>query len=194
VGACGAIGAAAVLLFTAAPAAAGAFLAMQAGGFVPWQGDAGYSLALQLTGSNAAARSRWGGEFEFRNFDSTIVGVSGVEVESYIVRGVWQYFFMPDRFLTPYVGFGLGVSIDVVDDDKVDRVRSMDTIGSTSAGLDGLFLAGLQMAIPGVDALSVYAEGRVGFGFAVYGRHDNNSVETENLGGGSGNLGLRFRF
>ncbi|MDH3520313.1 MAG: hypothetical protein OEM49_07635, partial [Myxococcales bacterium] len=176
------IGVAAALL-AAVPAAAAGYMAMQGGVFGPWQGDVGYTLALQMLGSNAGGKSRWGGEFEYRNFDSSIVDVPGVEVESYIFRGMWQHHFAPDRVVSPYLGLGLGIAIDVVDDHKVDRARGVDTIGSTSAGLDGIFLFGVQAAIPGTDYLSVYGEGRVGFGFSVYGRNDTDRVQSENLGG-----------
>jgi hypothetical protein len=190
----GVLTAGAATLLAAAPAGAVGYLSMQAGVFDPWQGDAGYSLALQLLGAKASGKSRFGGEFEYRNFDSDIVDVPKVRVESFIFRGLWQHHFAPDRFVSPYLGVGLGVAIDVVDDHKVDRARGIDTLGSTSAGLDGVFLLGLQMAIPGTDSLSLYGEGRAGFGFAIYGRHDTDRLRSENLGGISGSLGLRYRF
>jgi hypothetical protein len=184
----------AVALLTASPAFGAGFMSVQGGGFVPWQGDAGPSIALQLLGSSSTAKARFGGEFEYRGFDSTIIGVRDVGVDSYIIRAMWQQHFRPDAAVTPYLGLGLGVSVNVVDDHKVDRVRGGNTIDSTHAGIDGIFLLGVDAKLPGADYMSVYAEGRVGFGYLFAHREDANSLIGENVGGASGNLGLRFRF
>ena len=154
----------AVALVAASPAFGAGFISMQAGGFAPWEGDAGPTLALQLLGSSAAARARFGAEFEYRRFDSTIIGVQDVGVQSCVIRAMWQQHFRPDAPLTPYLGLGLGMSVNVVDDDKVDRVRGRDTLDSTHACIDGIFLLGVEAKIPGADYMSVYAEGRVGLG------------------------------
>jgi hypothetical protein len=169
-------------------------MAMQAGGFVPWDGDAGYSLLMQLLGSGAAGKARFGGEFEFRSFDSKIVGVSDVDVDAYVIRAVWQQHFAPDAPVSPYIGLGLGVAINDVDDEKVDRVRGEETRGNTGAGPDGVVMLGLQARIPGVDYLAVYVEGRAGFSIDITDRNDQTGLESESLGGASGNAGLRFRF
>jgi hypothetical protein len=183
------------LAFAASPTAtAEGFLAMQAGGFFPWQGDSGYSLALQMLGSNHTGRSRWGAEFERRDFQTRIAGVPDVDVESYILRAMWQHHFRPDDLITPYIGLGLGVAISDVDDERVDFVSGRDVRGSTGAGLDGLFLLGLSVTPYDLDYLSFYAEGRIGFGVDVTGEHESSGTIVENLGGASANAGLRFRF
>jgi hypothetical protein len=169
-------------------------MAVQAGGFVPWQGDAGYTLLMQLLGSGASGKARFGGELEFRSFDSRIVEVSDVEVDSYVLRAIWQQHFAPDGPVSPYIGLGLGIAISDVDDEKVDRVRGEETRGNTGAGPDGVFMLGVQARIPGADYLSVYAEGRAGFTIDITDRNDETGLETENLGGASGSAGLRFRF
>jgi hypothetical protein len=177
----------------ALPAAAAGHLSMQAGAFTPWQGDVGFTTTLQLLGSNQSGRSRWGGEFEYRNFDSKIAGVPNVDVESYVIRAMWQYHFRPDSALTPYFGLGLGLLINSVDDDEVDLGNGRNVRGSTGAGLDALFLFGLDFKLPG-EYVSLFAEGRVGMGFEGTGDNDNSDVYFENMGGASGNLGVRFRF
>ena len=48
----------AAALLVWAPAAGAGHVGMQAGGFVPWQGDDGYSLLIQLLGSNASGKAR----------------------------------------------------------------------------------------------------------------------------------------
>jgi len=189
-----ALAALAAALLAAAPATGAGFVSMQAGAFVPWEGDVGASLALQLLGSSASARARFGGEFEYRRFDSTVIGVQDVGVESYVIHAMWQQHFAPDAAVTPYLGLGLGMSVNVVDDDKVDRVRGRNTLDSTHAGIDGIFLLGVQAKLPGAEYMSVYAEGRVGFGYMFIDREDANSVIGENVGGTSASLGLRFRF
>lgn len=182
------------LLLAAAPASGDGHMAVQAGGFVPWQGDAGPSFLLQMLGSNASAKARFGGEFEYRRFDSKIIGVSDVDVESFVVRAVWQQHFVPDGPITPYIGLGLGLAVNDVDDHKVDRVKGRNVRSSTGAGPDGVFMLGIQAKLPGVDYLSVYGEGRVGFTVDIIGRNDESGLESENLGGASGSAGLRFRF
>jgi hypothetical protein len=184
----------AVALLVGTPAAGAGHVGMQAGGFVPWQGDDGYSLLFQLLGSNASAKARFGGEFEYRNFDSKIMEVPDVKVESYVIRAIWQQHFLPEASVTPYIGLGLGIAINEVDDRRVDRVRGRNMRGSTGAGLDGLFMFGLQARIPGVDYMSIYGEGRVGFTYDFTGREDKSGVETENIGGVTGSAGIRFEF
>jgi hypothetical protein len=184
----------AAVLLAGAPAAGEGHMAVQAGGFVPWQGDAGPSMALQLLGSGASSKARFGGEFEYRSFDSKIMGVSDVDVDSYIFRAIWQQHFTPDRPITPYIGLGLGVAINDVDDHKVDRVKGRNVRSSTGAGPDGLFMLGIAANVPGADYLSVYVEGRVGFTVDIVSRNDGSDLESENVGGASGNAGLRFRF
>lgn len=184
----------AALVLVAMPAAGDGHMAMQGGVFVPWEGDVGYSLLLQLLGSNASAKARFGGEFEFRSFDSTIVGVSDVDVESYVIRGIWQQHFAPDAPVTPYIGLGLGISINHVDDRKVDRVRGRNVRSSTGAGPDGLFMLGIQARIPGAEYMSIYGEGRIGFTYDFIARNGRSGLENEQLGGVSGSSGIRFRF
>lgn len=181
-------------LLLATPAAAGGHMSMQAGGFVPFQGDAGYSLLVQLLGSNKAARARFGGEFEYRHFDSKIMGVSDVDVSSYVLHAVWQQHFLPDKPVTPYIGLAFGIAINHIDDGKVDRAKGRNVIGPTGVGPDGCFMLGVDGKIPGAEYMSLYAEGRVGFSFSFAGRQDETAVETENVGGLSGSAGLRFHF
>jgi hypothetical protein len=107
---------------------------------------------------------------------------------------MWQYHFRPDAAVTPYFGLGLGLLIDSVDDDKVDLGNGRNVRGATGAGLDALFLFGLQFTLPDAEYVSLFGEGRVGIGFEGTGDNDNSDVIFENMGGASGNVGLRFRF
>ena len=178
----------------AGPALAGGYVSAQVGGFAPWSGDAGVMTSIQVMGSNASGRSRWGGEFEYRGYERKIEGVNNVDSSSYVLRGMWQYHFRPEAVVTPYVGLGLGVTINVVDDDKVDDALGYNARDPVGAGLDGIFLLGVSYNIPGAEYLSVFAEGRVGLAFDAAGEGSRNGVDFDNVGGASGSAGLRFRF
>jgi hypothetical protein len=191
---CAALISTASLLGANSPARAEGFLAMQGGAFFPWQGDTGHSLALQMLGANHSGRSRWGAEFEYRDFESRIADVPDIDVETYLLRAMWQHHFRPDDLITPYIGLGLGLAISNVDHQAVDLAKGRNLRGSTGAGLDGLFLLGLSISPYDLDYLSFYAEGRVGFGVDVTGKNASSDTIVENLGGASANAGLRFRF
>jgi hypothetical protein len=190
IAACVALG----VLLWAAPAAADGYMSAQVGGFAPWSGNAGIMTSIQILGSNASGRSRWGGEFEYRQFDTRVEGVPNVDVDSYLLRGMWQYHFRPEAAVAPYLGLGLALVITDLDDDKVDSAKGFNAIDPVGAGLDGVFLLGVSARIPGVDYLSVFAEGRVGLAFSATGKGSSSDVVVDNVGGGSGSAGLRFRF
>jgi hypothetical protein len=186
------LAACAALLAAGPAAAAGGAVGVQVGGFVPWDGDAGVMTSVQVLGSNASGRSRWGGEFEYRSYGRDIQGVNGVDASSYVLRGIWQYHFRPDSLLTPYVGLGLGLTINVVDDDEVDDALGFNARDPVGAGLDGTFLLGVSMNVPGVEYMSIFAEGRLGLAFDA--AEEDDDIEVDNVGGGSGSAGVRFRW
>jgi len=167
-------------------------MSAQVGVFAPWSGDAGVMTSVQLLGSGASGRSRWGGEFEFRKFDSKIQGVSNVDVSSYVLRAMWQYHFRPEAVVTPYIGLGLGFTIDAVDDDKVNDALGNDAQDHIGGGLDGIFLLGVSANIPGAEYMSVFTEGRLGLAFST--SENGGDWDVEDVGGGSASAGVRFRF
>jgi hypothetical protein len=184
----------ALMLLAAGPAGADGFMSAQVGGFAPWNGDAGPMTSFQILGSGASGKSRFGGEFEYRSFDSKITGIRNVDVDSYVIRGMWQYHIQPDAAFTPYFGLGIGVVISEVDDRKIDAIKGYNARDSVGAGLDAMFLLGISVKIPRTDYLSVFAEGRIVGAFDVAGRGRRDGVDVENVGGGSGSAGVRFRF
>jgi len=181
-------------LLAAGAASANGYLSAQVGGFAPWHGDAGVMTTLQILGSGASGRSRWGGEFEYRGYERDIRGVHDVDASSYVLRGMWQYHLWPEALVTPYFGLGLGVTINSIDDDKVDDARGFNAVDAVGAGLDGVFLLGVSMNIPRAEYVSVFAEGRVGLAFDARGEGSSNDVQVDNVGGASGSVGVRFRF
>jgi outer membrane protein W len=120
--------------------------------------------------------------------------VPNVEVDSYLLRGLWQFHFVPDGPVTPYVGLGLGLAINAVDDDKVDAAKGFDARDAVGAGLDGTFMLGVAARVPRAEYISVFAEGRLGLAFDAAGRGSADGVSVEDVGGASGSAGLRFRF
>ena len=179
-------------LLAAGRASADGFMGAQVGVFAPWSGDPGVMTSFQLLGSGKSGRSRWGGEFEFRKFDSKIQGVNDVDVSSYVLRAMWQYHFRPEAVATPYIGLGLGLTIDAIDDDKVNDALGNDAQDHIAGGLDGIFLLGVSANIPGAEYMSVFCEGRLGLAFAA--AENNGDWDVEDVGGGSASAGVRFRF
>jgi hypothetical protein len=176
----------------AGPAAADGFMSAQVGVFAPWSGDPGLTTSVQLLGSGASGRSRWGGEFEFRSFDSKIQGVTDVDVDSFVIHAMWQYHFRPEAVATPYIGLGVGVTVSAIDDDKVNDALGSNQQDRIMGGFDGVFLLGVSANIPGAEYMSVFAEGRLGLAFAT--AENGGDWDVEDVGGGSASAGLRFRF
>jgi hypothetical protein len=176
------------------PASAAGFFSMQAGVFGPWQGDAGYSLAFQMLGGGASGRARFGAEFEYRNFDTHILGVSDVNLDAYAIRAIWQQHFIPDRLVSPYIGLSFGMTFTNIDDNRVDDVLGFDARGESGTGVEGQFLFGIDGKIPDSEFLSLFAEARVGFGYELNRLNNRSRIESENIGGIEGMTGVRFRF
>ena len=84
------------------------------------------------------------------------------------------------------------MTIDKIDDDKVNDAIGSDQQDRIMGGFDGLFLLGVSMNIPGAEYMSVFAEGRMGLAFAT--AENGGDWTTEDVGGGSASAGLRFRF
>lgn len=175
-------------------ASAAGFFSMQGGVFGPFNGDPGYSLGLQLLGGGASGRARFGAEFQYRNFDANILGVSDVDVDAYALRAVWQQHILPSRSISPYLGLTLGVTLTNVDNNRVNSVLGVDARGESGAGIEGQFLFGVDGKIPNTEFLSIFAEGRIGFGYEFNRLNNRSRVESENIGGIQGITGVRFRF
>lgn len=179
-------------LLAATPASADGFMSAQVGVFAPWSGDPGVMTSVQLLGSGASGRSRWGGEFEFRNFDTKVQGVRNVDVDAFVLHAMWQYHFRPEAMVTPYIGIGLGVIVTSMDHDKVNDAIGSNQQDRIGGGFDGVALLGLSANIPGAEYIAVFIEGRMGLAFST--AENDGDWDTEDVGGGSGSAGLRFRF
>jgi hypothetical protein len=146
---------------------------------------------------------RIGGEFEARVYRTEVYDVDDVGIQSYIFRPQAHYVFLPGR-ITPYLGMGLSLHINVWDVDRIEDERpGLDIDGSTSSSGGIMGVAGLE--VPLGDHFSIFAEARadasVQFtqecttaiinGFFVEVCDD---VDSSQLGGATGMLGVRYQF
>jgi hypothetical protein len=130
--------------------------------FVPYDGSAGVSGLVQLLGSGSE-KFRFGGEIEYRRYDSSIFGVDDVGFDSGSIRAIAQYHLWPDSSIDPYVGAGFGADFNVIDADKVER--ELEARGNAFASVQefgvGLGLLGLVgVEVPLTPAVALFAEGR----------------------------------
>lgn len=189
----GVIGVAAVAAALAAvPAWATMYLTGGGGMFVPYKGTAGPSGLVQVL-TTGGDRLRVGGEVEYRSYDSSILGVDNVAFDTIALRGIVQYALRSEG-IRPYVGAGLGVDVNVIDSNKVERESPFVNVQSAGAGIGLLGLAGVEA--PVTSRLSIFAEGRLSVDFQLTNQTNggSNNIGVENLGGFTGLAGLRFTF
>lgn len=174
------------------------------GVFEPWDGDLGGMGMIQGFAVFLDGRLRVGGEFEGRTFETEIFDVRGVDMQSYVLRPQLQVVPWPDAPIRPYVGLGLGLLINVFDEHEIEDGRpglDLDDEVGVAGGIMGLF--GLEAPLG--RGLVVFAEGRaegaeqfssecadvVVNGFVVEVCDD---VDSDQIGGATGMIGLRYRF
>lgn len=193
----------------AAPAVAperapiGGAVGVGGGVFQPWDGKVGGGGMIQGFAVLLDGHLRIGGEFEGRTYETRVFSVDDVDVQSYVLRPQAQWVFFP-KSITPYLGLGLSLHVNVWDQREIERARpGLDLDGNvgTSGGIVGI--AGVEAPLG--DHLSVFLEGRadasvqftqecatvVVNGFLVDVCDD---VKSNQLGGATGLLGVRFRF
>ena len=178
-------------------------LVVGAGGgvFVPWKGEVGYSVSAHAMGSILGDHLRLGGEFEFRRFDTEITGsawfddfftaepnYSDTTYENYNLRFLVSYHPIPESVFSPYVGIGIGIAINVVD----DQARLFRD--EVSGGFGMLTLVGAELPFPGLEHLFFFTEARAGFVLDIWDDNVRDTVEADEIGGFTGMGGLRLRF
>lgn len=166
-----------------------------AGVFVPYDGNAGVAVLGQWMVAPGEGPWRVGGEVEYRSFESKIFDVDDVDTSTIALRAVGTYRFLRDG-ITPYVGAGLGLAVNIVDSDFIED-RSRDVVEADDVGL-GIDLQGiLGLAYPLRERIELFAEFRVGANIQLTeeeSRGGSDDIGVESLGGVSGIAGVRVRF
>jgi len=175
----------------AIPSARAIEIGVGGGVISPWKGEDGFSVIGQLMGSTKSGHWRFGGEFEYRDYSSEFFGVKDVDVESYQIRALVHYLFLPDAFITPYIGLGAGISVNVIDKDKIERAKPfVDVFNKTGVSAGGVALLGLELPLG--DNFAFFGEGRIGVDVQL--TSTEGDIDSENLGGVGGIAGIRLRF
>ena len=73
--------------------------------FYPFQGRAGFNALVQVMGI-VSPQERFGVELEFRKYETEFFNAKNIDTQSYIIRGIGQYFFR-SQGISPYVGLWL---------------------------------------------------------------------------------------
>ncbi len=171
-------------------------MVLSAGGgiFYPFQGKSGFNAVVQAAGK-ISPQERFGVELEYRNAEVELFNAKDIDTESFIIRGIGQYFFRPGG-ISPYVGLGINFAINVFDEKEIERKRS--SINITQGWGFGYGLLGLLgVEVPVGGGLAFFGEGRVSgdIQFTRYKRRSGkNKLSVESLSGLTGMGGLRMRF
>ena len=204
------------LAFVGSTANAERYVEYRGGYFEPWEGDGGYSFAIQI-GNSIDDQSYFGGEVEVRRFDGEVLGVKDLDVLSIILRGIYRYDVFNEEhvipvvtefmttyvtpYVIPYVGIGGSLAFNNFDTSKAEEVLEEDgdkvQFPSFGAGLGVIGIIGLEAIIPTFDNWSVFAESRYGYS-AQFARKKVNgkkkNVKVDNLGGITAHAGVRLSF
>ncbi|MDH5427758.1 MAG: hypothetical protein OEZ57_01860 [Nitrospirota bacterium] len=169
---------------------------LSAGGgiFYPFQGKSGFNAIVQAAGK-VSQQERLGVELEYRNYETKLFKAKDIDTQSYILRGIGQYFFRSSG-ISPYVGMGINFAVNVFDEDEIERKRSSINIKQGwGFGYGIMGLLGLEVPVGG--GLALFGEGRVSGDFQITSyksRSGNNKLRVESLSGLTGMGGLRMRF
>lgn len=182
----------------AAPPARAQLSAGAGGGVViPWDGNAGYSVSGEVLYRLAGRAWRFGGEFEYRGYESQLFGVHDVDIDSYQLRVLAHYLFELGP-VSPYLGVGIQTSLNVIDDGAIEAVLGVP-VDETGASIGATLIAGVEL--PLAASVSAFAEARVSVDAQLteeeddyYSYYDDDDVDVEELGGFTGRAGLRIRF
>jgi len=192
---------------------------------LPGEPDTGYYIAGAIMGGTSSGRARFGGQFEYQNYtakgpDATLflaLGVASGDItvqeatflgrnpqvkwETWAMRFLFQYNFMPDSLIQPYLGLSIGLTANRFDDRIYQAVIALPgvfgSIRNIGVGVEGIGLVGVGLQVPGVDFLSFFGEAKFGYN-AVFPLIESNlggdSLEVLNLGGINVGGGVRLRF
>jgi hypothetical protein len=162
--------------------------------FHPFKGKSGVSGVIQAMGF-LSPQERVGVELEYRNYESNLFKAKDIDTQSYILRGIGQYFFR-SHGITPYIGLGVNIALNVYDESEIEKKRpSINVKGDKGIGSGIMGLVGLE--VPMGQHVALFAEGRVSadIQFTRYKNESGkNKFDVENLSGLTGIGGIRIRF
>lgn len=170
------------------------FLSGGGGIFYPFKGKSGFNGVVQVAGK-ISPQERLGVELEYRNYETELFNAKDIDTQSYILRGIGQYFFRPHG-ISPYVGLGINLAVNVFDDKEIEKERSSINLQQGwGFGYGIMGLLGVEVPVGG--GLALFGEGRVSGDFQVS-RYKNGSgkhkISIESLSGLTGMGGIRMRF
>jgi hypothetical protein len=150
----------------------------------------GYEVGASLLWDFGRERAwRFGGAIDFRDYSSEFFDVEDVDVQSVRIVPQIHYVFKLGP-ISPYLGAGIAISINIIDADKIERERpNVDVFGRVGTSVGATAIVGVE--VPLGSRLLVFAEGRAGVDAQLTSSDD---IDVENLGGVSGIGGMRFRF
>ncbi|TFG59988.1 MAG: hypothetical protein E4H32_09295 [Nitrospirales bacterium] len=162
--------------------------------FYPFQGQAGFNGVIQAMGI-LSPQERLGVELEFRNYETEFFKAKDIDTQSYILRGIGQYFFRAHG-ISPYVGLGLNIAVNVLDEKEFEKQRPSTNL-KQEVGIGYGVIGVMGVEVPMGQRVAFFAEGRVSADFQLI-RYENQSgkdkVNLESLSGLAGMGGIRFRF
>ncbi len=161
--------------------------------FYPFNGNTGFNGVVQAMGL-ISDQERMGVELEYRNYETKLFNVKAVDTQSYIVRGIGQYFFRPNG-ISPYIGLGINFAVNVFDGNEIEKKRSsVDIKQGWGFGYGLMGLLGVEVPVGG--GIALFGEGRVSGDVQVtrYKKSGKNKLTVESLSGLTGMGGIRMRF
>jgi hypothetical protein len=162
--------------------------------FYPFNGKVGFNGIVQAAGE-VSPQNRLGLELEYRNYETKLFKAKDIDTQSYIVRGIWQYFFRPHG-ISPYIGLGLNIAVNVFDKKEIEKKRSSIDL-KRGVGLGSGILGTLGVEVPMGSQLAFFAEGRVSGDFQLthYEKQSGtDKLSIESFSGLTGMGGIRIRF
>ncbi len=170
------------------------FISAGGGIFYPFQGKSGFNAVVQAAGK-ISPQERFGVELEYRDSEMKLFNANNIETQSFILRGIGQYFFRPNG-ISPYIGLGFNFAVNVFDEKEIEKKRSSINITQDwGFGYGLLGLLGVEVPVGG--GVAFFGEGRVSgdIQFTRYKkRSGKNKLSVESLSGLTGMGGLRMRF
>ena len=160
--------------------------------FYPFKGKSGFNAVVQAAGK-ITPQERMGVELEYRQYETELFNAKDIDTQSYIFR-IFGHYLFPLRGITPYLGIGLNMAVNVFDKKEIERKRpSVNVKRGWGFGYGIMGLVGVEVP---VGRMIFFGEGRVSGDFQLsnYKKSGKNKIRIENFSGLTGMGGIRVRF